>query len=208
MLKKIKELRSTERGKTIFKLSLYMIFFVFVIILVIATKGGENPYLTSLNSTSDGSESKVTTESRELTYFEKQKRLLEEKYEFDYKIEEPATVEYYGTYDDGKVEGFKETKNDLIKYMIEDGKVYSLKLGERSEYENLYDGLDSSIFNLKDLFEKLNMTSSTISRNKEDKIYNYLDVEGVDYIVYTGEESIYKIEAVAGDVVYELNFKF
>lgn len=206
MFKKIKKLRSTERGKVLFKFMLYMIFFAFVVVLAIATGAAKSPYM---NYSGESNEEESMVESRpELTYFDKQKRLLFDKYDFTYKITGLMNIEYNGTYDKGTVDGFKETEDDLLRYVIENGKVYTVLLGEKSEYDKLYEGLDATLFEFDDLFMKLNQTSSTISKSSDSKIYHYADLDGRDFLVTTNDESITKINIVDSGILYEFIFKY
>lgn len=209
MLEKVKKLRSTERGRTIFKLALYMIFFIFVIVLVFVAKSMGGPYMYV--PTGNESEESRSEESspKTLSFYEKQKKLLEGSHDFDYKISGPVKLEYYGHYEKGRVDGFKETEDDLIKYSIEDGKIYLSKFGQKEEYDSLYEGLDERYFNLENLFRELNKTSSTIESESESKIYNYNTLDNRERIrVYTDDAGIFFIRIEADSIVYELNFKY
>lgn len=207
MIAWIKNLRSTEKGRVLFKFILYMIFFAFVVILVIVSNAIDTPR-TYLESSSSREESK-TEETLELTYFEKQKKLLEEKYEFTFKISGSKNIQYTGKKDEfGKIEGYKETEENLVRYSIENGKAYLIKLNEKTEYNELYEGLDEKLFDLESLFTKLNMTSSTIEKRENTKTYNYLDVEGKNIRVSTDKTSIQRIEVDDSSLIYELTFKY
>lgn len=205
MFEFIKKLRSTEKGRTLFKFLLYMAFFVFVLILAItsgATKGE-----TPKNTSSKESESIEHSEERAISYFEKQKKLYSSKYEFSYTYKGEKNINFYGEVDAGNVDGFKETDAELIHYTIENGVVYQKKMDEKVVIENLYEGMDASLFDLKGLFDKLNANNATIESGDDKKTYSY-KLDDYSYKVTTNREAITKIDISSEVDYYEFNFEY
>lgn len=205
MFEFIKKLRSTEKGRTLFKFSLYMLFFAFVLILAIVSGATKVPIQKNTNSKE--SESMKVVEDKSLTYFEKQTKLYSSKYEFSYTYRGEKVVNFYGEVDAGNVDGFKETDDELIHYTIENGVVYQKKMDEKVAIENLYDGMDETLFDLKGLFNKLNANNATIESEDEKKTYTY-KLDNYTYKVTTNREVISKIEVDTGIDSYEFNFEY
>lgn len=210
MIRWIKELRSTERGKTLFKFSLYLLFFFFVIILCLVAGAMEGPSTNYSKDTSyrDSTNSHEKEEAdKAKTYFEKQE-LFKGKYEYNYEIVlKEKTVHFIGKYDFGKSEGFKEDEQSLIHYIIEEGTTYKVNIGSREEITNLYEGLDESLFDFEKLFIKLNDTSALIDRTDDLKTYSYT-LENRTYKIVTNEAYIEKIDISDGETQYHLEFQF
>lgn len=206
----IKELRSTEKGKTIFKFSLYLLFFFFVIVLCLVGGAMKGPTASSNNSSYEESrpQEESHTVKTTLTYFEKQKILYEGKYTFEYEIvSDEIKVSFLGDYDAGQVNGFKEDENELIYYTIEDGIAYKVAFTDKTPIENIYAGLDRKLFDYKELFALLNGTSATISKEGNKKIYTYKIAERV-YKVTSDLDNIEKIEISSSRENYVLKFRY
>lgn len=207
MIDKIKELRSTEKGKTLLKFILYMIFLFFVIIIC-AVGGRNNPTLSSSSNSSDEAESGEIVQ-KELTYFDKQLLLYKGKYKFVYSVTGAnVNIVYTGEYDSGNTSGYKETSEELIRYSIEDNIVYKHNLKSQEPYELLYDGVDEKLFDFKTVFSKLNSSSSQIEKKDEQKIYTYSDLDGYDYVIVTDKYNILSITVSSNVLVSSNTFKY
>ncbi len=205
MIEWIKELRSTERGRTLFKFILYMIFFVAVFLLILIVSRTNNLYLTWNNSSSSSVEE--STSKKVYTYLDKQNELISGKYEFVYNITGPKEYVFMGDYDNGQVDAIRESDDEIIRYSIEDGVVYLKKLSSKEEYTSLYEGLNSQLFDLKSLFSKLNMNSATIYNTLENKTYIYDNVEGKKAQVIANEEKIIEIDIWDGEYTYKFTYE-
>lgn len=205
MFEWIKNLRSTEKGRTLFKFILYMVFFTSVVLLIIITNAVTPPRQTTRHASS----SLVTTPEKkeELSYPEKQEKLLKGTYDFYYKITSNRIIEYTGSFANGKVEGFRETEDELIRYTIEDGVVYKKDIQESLPYEELYLDLDSTLFDFTTLFAKLNSTGAQIIRNGEEKIYNY-QLDDYTYKISTNANTITAIDINTKTDQYSYTFEY
>lgn len=202
-MNKIKDLRSTERGRAIFKLSLYGLFFFIILILCIVGGNIESPQKTKKESTSEESRE---VEKNDLTYFEKQELLLSEPYAFEYTIKRgDETITYVGDHRPDSVEGYRETKDELIHYKIENGEAYRISLNESTLITDLYLDLDKSIFDLKNVFATLNGISAQIEKDASNKIYNYR-YDGKTYKVVVGRDNIKKLDVEDEIAHYVLEF--
>lgn len=206
MIEKIKNLRSTEKGKTAFKLSVYMIFFLFVLIIILFAQlaGSKNN-----NTDPQSSESTIESSSKKQTsYIEKQKKLYNGKYDFSYEIEGTTSVTYSGKYSDGKTTGFRISEDGIIQYEIEDGVSYIKEKSERREYSELYLDLHANLFDFKSIFTKLNALSSQIERKETRTTYNYINIDNYDYTIVTNEEYIESITIKNDQIEYKYTFEF
>lgn len=206
MLNKIKALKKTEKGKALLKLLMYMFFLVIVIIILII--GNRTPMKKNDSIDSRESQYMEVTPST-LTYFEKQEKLYKQAYEFTYEITTAdKKITFIGKHEPDKIEGIKETEDELIRYSIEEGKIYRLKLSSKEEYENLYEGLDEELFSLKDLFTKLNSIEMKVDLEENFKKYNYTEYNGYDITVTTNELEITNIYIIKDNTTYDFDFEY
>lgn len=209
MIEWIKELRSTEKGRVLFKFILYMVFFVAVMLLIVITNAVNPPRKQSGNSSeSTTPESSFEEVKEELTYFEKQEKLHTGHYDFTYQIKGEKIAEYNGEYYNGNVVGYRETEDDLIKYSIENGIVYLNELTGKTEYNDLYLDFCQEFFDLKKLFQKLNSTSSKIEKNGDEKWYKYENIDGYSFVICTSKEGIETIEIYDDSIKYSFSFDY
>lgn len=208
MIEWIKELRSTERGRALFKLILYMIFFGAVLFLVVFTNAVHPPKKASSSSTQSSPVEKPSESPKEKTYFDKQEVLYTGQYDFTYRIESDKIVEYIGEYNAGHVIGYRETDDDLIKYSIEEGVTYLHSFGSKTEYDELYLTYDAGLFDFKNLFKKLNSSTANIEKNGVEKRYTYQNIDRYTYIISTDEECIDTIEIFNESTKYEFAFDY
>lgn len=204
MIEWIKNLRKTERGRTAFKFTIYMIFLGFVlIILFLGGSFNRKPANTKRVGSTESSES---VETIELTYFDKQNKLLNGNYEFKYTINGENSVLFDGELKDGVIKGYKESLDEVIKYEIEDGIVYKVFFNQKEEIHNLYENLDERLFDFSTLFELLNSSNSVIDNTSLNKIYKYASVYEYNIEVITNETEITKIIIKNENIEY--NFEF
>lgn len=203
MWKWIKELRKTERGRIKFKLSLYMFFFISVFLLVALTNVFIPP---KYDRDQDKQNEEKIEETVELTYFQKQEKLLKNDYDYDYKINGEKPIEFIGESKNGIITGYRESHDSLIKYSIENGLAYRLTMDEKVEYPDFYAGLDEELFNLEKLFNKLNQSSAIIEKSDGKKIYTYNKVDEYLYKIITNEKEIKEIN-IKNDLI-EYVFKY
>lgn len=202
ILDKYLELRKTKKGREIIKLIIYLAF-IFIFILLVLITGAYKKERIIYSKESESVESRI-----EVTYQDKQKKLYEGKYNFVYNISGAITIKYNGTYDNGTINGFKEDSTGIIKYKISDGNVYSIKMDNEEPYNNLYDGLDTSLFDLKALFDNLNTKSATINEEDNKRSYDYKDVNGYDITVEFDDNYINNIIIKNDSLEYNFTFTY
>lgn len=208
MIKWIKDLRNTEKGKVLFKFILYMTFLIFVMVLCLATGSTKSLKNNSYSRESSGEQKESSLEIPKLSYFDKQKLLVEGKYEFNHTIEiSGVKFSFLGVHEDSITEGFKETEGELIHYKIEDGIPYKINFTGKEEYYDLYSGLDGKFFDFESVFKLLNSSSASIEREGVHTTYIY-SIENHTYIVKTDEKSIVEIDIHSEENKYIFNFKF
>ncbi len=203
MIEWLKNNHNTERGKLIIKFSLYMIFFIFVFLLVVTSNASLGSPKKNINSSLDNSNG-----LKEITYLEKQKKLLYDKYSFIYKIIGAENITFTGTYENFIVRGYKETVDNIIKFSIENNIVYVENLESREEYNDLFEGLDPTLFDLDNLFKRLNKATPTINKNQDNKDYMYDDIDGNYIIVKTNKDSIYEIQVNKEAMEYTFSYSY
>lgn len=207
MIEKIKNLRSTEKGRALFKLMLYGIFLSLVFIILFLGNAINKTKHRPIIKKEESSEHQESNESvKEKTYSEKQAILLNGDYSFIYSIKGSVEANFEGEVKEKRVNGFKETPTSLIRYSIEDGITYKLGLKSKEEYPSLYEGLDESLFDFPSLFETLNQTSATIEKDEYSKKYFYKEVLEYNIEVITNTNFITEL-LIKNDQI-EYNFKF
>lgn len=202
----IKNLRSTEKGRTVFRLFLYMLFFIFVLVLVFVSGAARTPVVPNDPESSSLVDSTAITE--ELSYLDKQKKFENNDYDFEYEITGSMTREYAGSKESEIIEGYRLTEDEIIKYSIEDGIVYKKTVGSKIVMEDLYKDLDATLFDFESLFSKLNATKSRIEKIEDEKIYYYEETDVGRVVVYTDEKEIEKIEIDQDSIKYTMTFEF
>ncbi len=207
MFQWIKDLRSTEKGKILFKFMLYLLFLFFVVILMVVAGAMRGP---SLNHEREESSEESTSilEEKKKTYYEKQVLLYTGKYSFSYEVKlGEKTVTFTGTFEEGSVRGSKETEDELVQYEIEEGTAYQVDLQGRVPLASLYEGMDAEFFDFESVFATLNRTNASIAKDGDKKIYKYT-VEGTEYAVTVASEYICEIVVLRDDQKYTFSFEF
>ena len=202
-IKKYNELKKTERGKSVIKLTRYLVF-IFVLILALIISGTGKPNnKASQNVKKESYESKV-----DITYKDKQEKLFTNNYDFKYVITGAINVKYTGSFTNGVIEGYKEDENGIIKYKVVDGTSYQVNGSETTAYEGLYEGLDASLFNFQSVFGNLNTNKAKIVEKNKAKEYYYEIVDGYNYSIIMDDKHINEIKIENESLKYDFSFKY
>ena len=202
-IKKYNELKKTERGKSVIKLTRYLVF-IFVLILALIISGTGKPNnKASQNVKKESYESKV-----DITYKDKQEKLFTNNYDFKYVITGAINVKYTGSFTNGVIEGYKEDENGIIKYKVVDGTSYQVNGSETTVYEGLYEGLDASLFNFQSVFGNLNTNKAKIVEKNKAKEYYYEIVDGYNYSIIMDDKHINEIKIENESLKYDFSFKY
>lgn len=203
LIKNYKELKKTPNGKAKIKLAKYLIFILFLIIVMMAMGVGKNNNMASENVQKESFESK-----EDVTYKDKQEKLLNEDYNFEYDITGEINVKYTGTKRGSMIEGYKEDSLGIKKYSIIDGTNYLIEMNESTVYDNLYEGLDALLFNFEIMFSNLNTKMAKITNEEGIKTYYYENVDGYNYLITLNDDHITNIKIDNTSLTYDFSFTY
>lgn len=150
----------------------------------------------------------------EISYDEKLQNLAGSNYEFTYLItKDKEKMKYEGTKEGEVLIGYKQDKNGIIKYKIDNQKIYQMLIDKEVEISNLYDGIDASLLNLNYVRGLLNQVSDhDIIVTEEESVTTYSynlsqDEEELEITVIENKEVIEKITIARNNEIYELTYK-
>ena len=162
---------------------------------------------TALLNQFSAPKNKIETKDEEtISYDEIWKNLLNANYEFQYVVTlEDEKIEYNVKVEGKKISGYRENKEGILKYEIEDDISYELVMGERKPLETLYENVNKDYFSLDSLYVLLKDTPV----EEEDLLYTYEMNGNVDIqVLLSKENKIQKITIQEENTVYELNFTY
>ncbi|MCM1053410.1 MAG: hypothetical protein NC483_05505 [Ruminococcus sp.] len=178
---KINELKKTTKGQAILKLFRWLIFFIalFIFILIASLISGKEPQNNNQpinnpqdeikdNDVLDNNINDDNPNSNILTEAKIQELINNLKENFNYKIEIKINNDIY-LFDGHKNRegdnGYKETKDGIIKYIIDSTGIYSENLIGREPITNLYEGLNEQYMNWDNFFKFINMEYVLVEKN-------------------------------------------
>ena len=193
----------SERGKTIIKLGLWMIFIVILIAVVIFSDTRSNDIELPPAEETPNTE----TENYEfVNYNDMIDKLLLNNYEYTYTI---TTLDnkyiYTGWKNNNQDLGFKEDVNGITKYFIDETGSYRINMDNRELITDLYSNFDSSYLNLSMLFDNLSEYLYSVEKNADTRTITY-DKEGYQVQVTTNTDNITNITIVVDTTTYDLEF--
>lgn len=195
----------TDRGKSLTKLLLWILFIVIVLgAFIMQEKDNIDEYQMPSNEVKD--EENQVNDNNFKKYSDMQDELLNNNYLYKYVItNNEEKVMFTGIKNDNEDTGYKETKDGIIKYQIIDGIVSQINMDEITNIDNLYENIDSNYLDISLLFN--NLSEYLYSTKKEDskRTITY-DKDGYKVSVITNMENIEKIEITVDEWIYELNF--
>ncbi len=149
--------------------------------------------------------------AQEITYAEKWDLFLSSAYEFTYTItNNEEIIRYIGTCKEGIITGYRERKDGIIKYSIEDDIVYENVMNEKNKMDTLYENVEERFLNPISLYEIIqNVLEENIDilQEKERMTYEYM-LENYTIKVTTNEKEVTKITVTNDIETYVLDFKF
>lgn len=200
LVTKFKEAWAIPQKRAGIKLMGYLIFFI--VFFVIAGMG-------NLSSTSNPidyyTDTTTTTTNNVETFFEKQKLLLENKHMIYYEIKIREDVyKINGTLNNGILEGYLETNEDIVKVRLEDSILYNAQNNEIV----LEDNINLNFIDIGWIFNKIISSRAYIFESGDIKSYSYTMKDNEEYLikVFTDNEKINKIEISSDTYNYSLNF--
>lgn len=196
----------TERGKALIKLIAWFIFIAALIVFVFVS---DRDYSNVVDEPSNPTEN--TDNNSEETYTftlfgDMITKLLEGNYEYSYNIvSNSVTYVFNGIQCNNANLGYKETRDGVIKYYIDENNTYQVILDEYLPITNLYEGIDINFLDLDILFNNLNEYLYTVEKNADTRTVTY-NKEGYQVVVTTDLENITNINIVSDLGVYNLDF--
>lgn len=201
-----------------------MILIIWIIVLavlmgIIFLMGAINGTDTKAETPTNEVEIKKDNETKEetptvLSYYEKLEKLSTNDYDFAYTITKyNEKVKYEGTKENNIVEGYKQDSTGIIKYKIQNQKVYQIFIDYTASISNLYENIDASLLDLNYVISMLKQVDDNdIVITEEENITTYLynlteDEEELEIIVTENNESIEEINIHRNNEIYELVYE-
>lgn len=152
----------------------------------------------------------VVKEIKELTLEEKFNNLINSDYGFTYLItRNDEVIKYSGTLNRNIVEGYRERKDGIIKYKIENNITYEVKISEQEEIDNLYENINENMLDLNYIYKLISNLTSNKIKDGDREIYIYdtlLDDSRIKIEVDTNKERVSKILITLENESYNLEF--
>ncbi len=195
----IKKLWSTERGKAVIKLSIYLVFIILVIIFVNVTSS-MNKIIKDTKIVED-----VTPTIQEM-----KDDLLKNNYKYTYTITKDTKKTVYSGERLKKEEvGTKENEIETIKYYVNDVTYYQIKMGEKIETNNLYDGFNINMMDSEFILNLIKDKSTLINQKKKLKEYSYEfthEDKNIEISLLASEDVIKEIDILYDNIKYNLKY--
>ncbi len=148
-----------------------------------------------------------------LSYTEKLNALALEDYTFLYTILNGTyKVQFEGQKENNIVTGYKQDENEIIKYQIENQKIYQVLLDKKIETSKLYDNIDASLLDLNyiiGILKQVNENDIIITEEETETSYDYnltKDEEALEITVIEDHDGINKIEITRDNEKYTLQY--
>lgn len=197
---KFKEAWKDPGKKAGIKLLGYLIFFLIFILLAAISSS-----INSMNNTTSNQTTTTTTQVKEDKYIDKQKDLLKSKYTINYVINANG-LEYKinGTINEGVVEGYLESNDNIKKIILKENNLYEIK----NEEEILLElDVNKNLISVDYIISLIKQNSALIEDKDFFEKYTY-DIKdlNIKVIVELDDENINQIYISENSDTYELNF--
>lgn len=215
--KKIKKLKETSRGKAIWRLIKWGIFFflLFLLCIIAALMPKNLKQTTKQTVPKDVIEKKEKENLANTSTLKKlEDQFLASSFQYVYEIQiNGETIKFNGTKSQDKDTGYKETNNGIIKYFIDSTGIYQETTTDKVLIHNLYENLNETYFHFEVLFPNLGALSflrvdncgddcAIFQADNENISYEIELVNGMD----TMDNSIRRITIHEEDIVYQFGF--
>lgn len=201
-----------------------MILIIWIIVLtvlmgIIFLMGAINGSDTKTETPTNEVETKKDNETKEeiptvLSYYEKLEKLSTNDYAFTYTITKyNEKIKYEGTKENNIIEGYKQDSTGIIKYKIQNQKVYQIFIDYTASISNLYENIDASLLDLNYVISMLKQVDDNdIVITEEENVTTYLynlteNEEELEIIVTENNESIQEINIHRNNEMYELVYE-
>ncbi len=186
-----------EKKESLVKLGIWVLFVIVMIAL----------FYTSSNNTTDDTLQTTEEEIHEFDTFDNmQSNIINGNYIFSYNITlGDVKYVYNGINCNNVISGYREIKDNVLKYRIVDNVVYLDNLEELEEINYLYEGIDSSFLNMELLFNNLKNYLYNVDKEEDVRTITY-NKDGYGVVVKTDLEMITSINITTEEGVYNLEF--
>jgi|GEM_PF-5875996 len=195
--KKIKEIRKTDRGNALFKLSIWFLFligvFIFVNIFKQPTTENQNPNYEEI---------------KKPEYFESLSKIFEttkiRNYKFTINYENNETkILYHGEHENNITTGYRETTEQILKYKVINNETYQILLEEEILITDLYPTISERYFNVNNIVDIIKNLDSIPFHEEKNRYYTY-SLEDCTIKIKINYTEIETIEITGED--YQINF--
>lgn len=190
-----------------------MVLIIWIVSLTLLT--GVVSILNMFSSPKETVNKETNQKSNATSYEEKWQKFASDNYTYTYTItKNEETIKYEGTVKEGINSGYRERKDGIIRYSIENGIAYEILVNEKNEIPTLYENVDASLLNPTSIFEIIQNISANdidILEEKEKNTYNYstqIEEENTKIQVIVDEEQIQNITIEKTNETYNLDFDF
>lgn len=194
----LKKLWSTPKGKAIIKLSVYIIFIIFVIVFI------------NISQSFGKIEKESVKYEKDITIQDMKDNLLKNNYKYVYTINNnDQKIVYSGERLKDEEIGTKETVNETIKYYVDGNEYYQLKMGDKVSIDNLYDNIDINLLDSEYIINLIKDKSTIIDKKDKLKEYNYnfsIEDKDISISLFTNEKEIVEIDISHNDITYVLKY--
>lgn len=154
-------------------------------------------------------------ENNGLSYEEKWEKFVSNDYTYMYTItQNEEMIKYEGNVKEGINSGFRERKDGIIRYSIENGLVYEVLVQEKKEIQTLYENIDATLLNpisIYELIKTISAEDTDILEEKEQTTYDYytkIEEEDIKIQVIAEATQIQNIIIEKTKETYQLDFDF
>ena len=193
---KLYQIMAHKKIRAAIYLVLWCIFILFIYMVYL--KPIENYNKTHpRQEITDTEKEEITEKTTALSFEDKKNKLLTKNFAYVYKYNKDTV--YRGKILGDKNVGYKETKDGIEKYYIDNDKAYDVSFGVQREIE--LDELFTTYFDVAYLFNYIANEPSIVL----DKMYNY-HIEETTINIFTDENNITRIEVITDEDNYYLEF--
>lgn len=154
-------------------------------------------------------------ENSGLSYKEKWEKFENNDYTYTYTItQNEEMIKYEGNVKEGINSGYRERKDGIIRYSIENGIVYEVVVNDKKEIQTLYENVEATLLNPISIYEIIKTISAEdtdILEEKEQTTYDYnmkIEEEVVKLQVIADNTKIKSITIEKINETYKLDFDF
>lgn len=170
----LKKIWKNKRWHSLVVLMLWMIGLALAMLLVFL--------MDDANSTISPQTNTNTNINRNLDYYDKLENLEEEDFSFSYTVtKDNEKITYEGNKIKNTITGYRQNRNGIMKYKIEDGITYEIQVDKEVEITTLYENVNASLLDISYILDLL-------YENKEENILSSNGTTTYFYSVVENEE--------------------